>query len=282
LDRTNLANAYASGMKEDLRFAGNQLNEITTYLLGQAPSNLSFVAIRFFQGVCEASIFVGTHYILGAWYTGRELGKRSGIFTCAGLSGTLIGGFIQSGLFDSLDGRLGLAGWPWLSRHRRPPDRARCPVRHRLLPRYTADHHGLLSDRGRKDTRRVPRAANAGPAAPDGQVWNIPLIETLCSVSPHSLTDDLARHVGHDCGIDFVLILWTAGLSWRDRKNKKALGRETGLPRRVKARGRWGSHGQRDIIHRGTKWTILNAEESRSRPHYPSWNKADNSCMTKV
>lgn len=74
----------------------------------------SIMVIRFFQGLCEASTFVGTHYILGAWYTERELGKRSGIFTCAGLSGTLIGGFIQSGLFDSLDGRLGLAGWRWL------------------------------------------------------------------------------------------------------------------------------------------------------------------------
>lgn len=30
LDRTNLANAYVSGMKEELAFEGNQLNEINT------------------------------------------------------------------------------------------------------------------------------------------------------------------------------------------------------------------------------------------------------------
>ncbi|KAG6038963.1 hypothetical protein E4U41_003418 [Claviceps citrina] len=30
LDRSNLANAYVSGMKEDLNFAGNQFNEINT------------------------------------------------------------------------------------------------------------------------------------------------------------------------------------------------------------------------------------------------------------
>lgn len=49
----------------------------------------SIMAVRFFQGLAEASTFVGTHYILGAWYTERELGKRSGIFTASGLAGTL-------------------------------------------------------------------------------------------------------------------------------------------------------------------------------------------------
>ncbi|KAK4161376.1 major facilitator superfamily domain-containing protein [Cladorrhinum sp. PSN259] len=151
LDRTNLSNAYVSGMKEDLSFRGNQLNQINTcftigYVLGQIPSNLSLqyikpsrffpsamivwagltmltasvknpqsiMAIRFFQGIAESTTFVGTHYILGSWYTERELGKRSGIFTASGLAGTMIGGFIQSGIYESMDGRHGLAGWRWL------------------------------------------------------------------------------------------------------------------------------------------------------------------------
>ncbi|CAK7568409.1 MAG: hypothetical protein SEPTF4163_006397 [Sporothrix epigloea] len=151
LDRSNLTNAYVSGMKEDLGFVGNQLNVINTcftvgYIIGQIPSNVALhhikpryyfpvmvllwggltmvtsaakkpqdiMVIRFFQGICEASTFVGTHYILGAWYTERELGKRSGIFTSSGLAGTLIGGFIQTGIHKSLNGRNGLAGWRWL------------------------------------------------------------------------------------------------------------------------------------------------------------------------
>ncbi|KAK3290412.1 major facilitator superfamily domain-containing protein [Chaetomium fimeti] len=151
LDRTNLANAYVSGMKEDLGFQGDQLNQINTcftvgYVLGQIPSNLSLhyvkpryffpammviwagltmvtasvhtpqaiMAIRFFQGIAEATTFVGTHYILGSWYTERELGKRSGIFTASGLAGTMIGGFIQSGIYTSMDNRHGLRGWRWL------------------------------------------------------------------------------------------------------------------------------------------------------------------------
>ncbi|TPX12754.1 uncharacterized protein E0L32_000931 [Thyridium curvatum] len=151
LDRSNLNNAYVSGMKEDLNFQGNQLNIINTcftvgYVLGQIPSNLSLyyfkprfffpgmmlvwagltmvtasaqspqaiMAIRFFQGMVEASTFVGTHYILGSWYTERELGKRSGIFTASGLAGTMIGGFIQAGIYKSLHNKSGLTGWRWL------------------------------------------------------------------------------------------------------------------------------------------------------------------------
>ncbi|KAK4993475.1 hypothetical protein LTR50_000405 [Elasticomyces elasticus] len=151
LDRSNLANAYVSGMKEDLKFRGNQLTQINTvftcgYVIGQIPSNIalyyikpriffplmmivwgaltmitaaahspqSIMAIRFFQALAESSTFVGTHYIFGSWYTKRELGKRSGIFTASGLAGTMIGGFIQTGLHQSLEGKGGLAGWRWL------------------------------------------------------------------------------------------------------------------------------------------------------------------------
>ncbi|KAF1811873.1 major facilitator superfamily transporter [Eremomyces bilateralis CBS 781.70] len=151
LDRSNLANAYVTGMKEELNFHGNQLNIINTvftvgYIIGQIPSNLSLhyippryffpgmmlvwagltmvtasakrpesiMAIRFFQGIAESSTFVGTHYILGSWYTERELGKRSGIFTASGLVGTMIGGFIQSGINESMNGLHGLSGWRWL------------------------------------------------------------------------------------------------------------------------------------------------------------------------
>ncbi|KAF2143567.1 uncharacterized protein K452DRAFT_317051 [Aplosporella prunicola CBS 121167] len=151
LDRSNLTNAYVSGMREDLAFKGNQLTQINTiftcgYIIGQIPSNLALhyiaprlffpsmmlawggltmltaaaqqpqhiMAIRFFQGIAESSTFVGTHYILGSWFTERELGKRSGIFTASGLAGTMFGGFIQSGIQASLHRKAGLNGWRWL------------------------------------------------------------------------------------------------------------------------------------------------------------------------
>ena len=82
-----------------------------TMITASVNSPKSIMAIRFFQGIAESTTFVGTHYILGSWYTERELGKRSGIFTASGLAGTMIGGFIQSGIHSSMDGKHGIQGW---------------------------------------------------------------------------------------------------------------------------------------------------------------------------
>ena len=51
LDRTNLNNAYVSGMKEELSFRGNQLNQINTiftvgYTIGQVPCNIALYYIK--------------------------------------------------------------------------------------------------------------------------------------------------------------------------------------------------------------------------------------------
>jgi MFS family permease len=77
------------------------------------------MAIRFFQGLAESSTFVGTHYILGSWYTERELGKRSGIFTASGLAGTMVSiltiffvGFCAKPLICSLVGFCKLQSTP--------------------------------------------------------------------------------------------------------------------------------------------------------------------------
>lgn len=137
---------YAIGAMKLSLIALCQTDNPPSYVIGQIPSNLSLhyvkpriwfplmmiiwggltmctasvhspqsiMAIRFFQGIAEASTFVGTHYILGAWYTERELGKRSGIFTASGLAGTFFGGFIQTGIHSSMNGLHGLSGWRWL------------------------------------------------------------------------------------------------------------------------------------------------------------------------
>lgn len=85
-----------------------------TMITAAVHSPQGIMAIRFFLGMAESSTFVGTHYILGSWYTEKELGKRSGIFTASGLAGTMFGGFIQTGIQKSLNGVHGLAGWRWL------------------------------------------------------------------------------------------------------------------------------------------------------------------------
>lgn len=138
-------------MKQELDMQGNDFNKINTiftcgYIVGMIPNNLmlqvvpprlwfpsmqivwgvltfcsstvhnvqQLYAIRFFQGISEASTFVGTHYILGSWYKSGELGKRSGIFTSSGLAGTLFSGVLQAAVYQHLEGVGGRSGWRWL------------------------------------------------------------------------------------------------------------------------------------------------------------------------
>lgn len=116
--RTNLSNAYVTGMKEDVGFVGNDLTLVNScftagYVVGQWPSavilasgripprvwfpfcvfawglctlGLAFVTnpsqvmgIRFTMALFEASTFSGSHYILGSWYKDAELGKRTAV-----------------------------------------------------------------------------------------------------------------------------------------------------------------------------------------------------------
>ncbi|TDL29252.1 MFS general substrate transporter [Rickenella mellea] len=151
LDRSNVSNAYVSGMREELNMKGNQFNKINTiftcgYIVGMIPNNLMLqvvppriwfplmqitwgvltfctsavkniqqvYGIRFLQGMAESSTFVGTHYILGSWYKPTELGKRSGLFTSSGLAGTLFSGVLQAAVYRHLNGHGGRSGWRWL------------------------------------------------------------------------------------------------------------------------------------------------------------------------
>ncbi|WWC65719.1 uncharacterized protein I303_108341 [Kwoniella dejecticola CBS 10117] len=153
LDRANLANAYTTGMKEDVNFKGNDYtyaNSMFTagYVIGQWPSALILSSgrisprfwfpfcmvawglctlgtawattphqvwgIRFTQALFEASTFSGTHYILGSWYKDYELGKRSAVFATAAQMGTLFSGIMQGGIISNLEGKNGLRGWQFL------------------------------------------------------------------------------------------------------------------------------------------------------------------------
>ncbi|KAJ6454570.1 major facilitator superfamily domain-containing protein [Mycena vulgaris] len=137
--------------QEDLNMNGNELVYATSYwtagyVIGQVPSNLlltrispqfvipalelawglatlgtysvknvkSLYALRFLVGLFESGFYPGMHYILGSWYTPRELAKRSTIFWTAGSLGTMFSGFLQTAAYNNLNGVHGLAGWRWL------------------------------------------------------------------------------------------------------------------------------------------------------------------------
>ncbi|KZF19279.1 major facilitator superfamily transporter [Xylona heveae TC161] len=151
LDQTNIANAFVSGMKEDLAMNGDQLNLVDTawtagYVVGQIPSQiiitkvrpsiwipsceliwtiLTFclaaaktsdhvIAIRFFVGLLESVFYPAGHTILGAWYKPSELGKRAGIFHASSAAAAMFSGYLQAAVYKGLNHVGGLAGWKWL------------------------------------------------------------------------------------------------------------------------------------------------------------------------
>ncbi|KAI0177921.1 allantoate permease [Pestalotiopsis sp. NC0098] len=151
IDQSNINNAFLSGMKEDLGMYSNELVTSTSiwtvgYVIGQIPSNLlltrisprwvipalevgwgiatictasvqsykALYALRFLVGLFESGFYPGIHYLIGSWYTPREIGKRAMIFWLAGSVGTLFSGFLQSAAYSNLNGVHGYAGWRWL------------------------------------------------------------------------------------------------------------------------------------------------------------------------
>ncbi|KAJ7774940.1 MFS general substrate transporter [Mycena metata] len=140
-----------SGMKEALNMTGHDFNTVNSmftvgYTVAQIPQNLllhvvpprilfpmntliwggltmvtaaatrvqHLYVIRFFQGIAEASTFVGAHFIMGSWYKESELGKRGAIFSSSAQVATIFSGVLQASIYKNLDGLHGLAGFRWL------------------------------------------------------------------------------------------------------------------------------------------------------------------------
>ncbi|KIW67243.1 hypothetical protein PV04_06508 [Phialophora macrospora] len=151
IDTSNITNAFVSGMKEDLNLYQNQYNYIVVswtvgYIIGQWPSNFiltrvrahiwipfleigwtiftfalagaksysAMFGLRFIVGLFEAGYWPALYYILGSWYTKRELGKRNGILQSAVSIAPIFSGFLQAAIYNGLNGHAGLAGWRWL------------------------------------------------------------------------------------------------------------------------------------------------------------------------
>ncbi|RMZ78714.1 hypothetical protein DV737_g3756, partial [Chaetothyriales sp. CBS 132003] len=150
LDQVNISNAFVSGMKEDLSLYGNQLNYMQSlwtvgYVIGEIPSNMlltrvrpslwipacevtwatmtillavcknaqQMYVLRFFIGLAESTFYPGMQYIIGSWYRGDELAKRSCLFHVSSAIGTMFSGYLMAAVYH-LDGVGGWKGWQWL------------------------------------------------------------------------------------------------------------------------------------------------------------------------
>ncbi|ESZ94247.1 hypothetical protein SBOR_5381 [Sclerotinia borealis F-4128] len=152
LDRNNIAAAKLAGLEKDLNLTGDQFQTSVSilfvgYLLMQVPSNLllnklgkpslylpgcmviwgfisgatagcktygSLLACRFILGFVEAAYFPGCLYYLSAWYTRKELVKRTALLYSGSLLSGAFSGLISAGITNGLDGAKGLSAWRWL------------------------------------------------------------------------------------------------------------------------------------------------------------------------
>ncbi|KAK9455036.1 major facilitator superfamily domain-containing protein [Dipodascopsis uninucleata] len=151
LDNTNISNAFVSGMKEDLKLYGQQRNLFNTtyyvgYILGAIPSQFlinkirpsfwlpccelawSFLVmaialsqsatpiyvLRFFIGLFESTTYPAIAMMLGSWYLPSELAKRMSVYDLASALASMTSGLIQAGVYSSMNGLGGVAGWRWL------------------------------------------------------------------------------------------------------------------------------------------------------------------------
>ncbi len=151
LDTSNVANAYVSGMKEELDLKGNELNYFETFfnvgycifqlplifliekqafarylLIGcefcwgictfcsaAAKNAHQLYAIRFFVGVSEAISFPGAYLVMSTWYTPEELVRRAGFYNFMSAVGSATSGLLQTACREHLSGVFGRSGWRW-------------------------------------------------------------------------------------------------------------------------------------------------------------------------
>ncbi|KAK7202907.1 major facilitator superfamily domain-containing protein [Myxozyma melibiosi] len=151
LDNSNISNAFVSGMREDLNLYGNERNLFTTffncgYIVGSIPAQVilnrvrpsiwiptcEFIwsglvmaisgcktpepiyGIRFMIGFFESVAYPGLAMVLGSWYRPSELAKRMQTYDAAWAIASMFSGYIQAGVYTSMNGLAGYAGWQWL------------------------------------------------------------------------------------------------------------------------------------------------------------------------
>ncbi|KAF9873140.1 hypothetical protein CkaCkLH20_09303 [Colletotrichum karsti] len=104
LDQININNAFVSGMKEDMKLFGNELNYMQTcwtvgYVLGEIPSNLLLTRVRpsIWIPACEMTWAVLTILMI----------------KCTNTTQLYFSGYLMAAVYN-LDGVHGWKGWQWL------------------------------------------------------------------------------------------------------------------------------------------------------------------------
>ncbi|KAG9496420.1 hypothetical protein J7337_013008 [Fusarium musae] len=151
LDRASIGHARLSTFDKDLNLTGSNFSSAVSilslgYVLGQLPSNMlitkirpslylclmaivwsgvsvatvgvksysGLMGVRFALGLVEAPLLPGAIYLLGCWYTRKEVAFRMAILYSAQTIAFCSAGLIAAATYATLEKAHGLAGWQWL------------------------------------------------------------------------------------------------------------------------------------------------------------------------
>ncbi|KAF2119050.1 major facilitator superfamily transporter [Lophiotrema nucula] len=150
IDQTNISNAYVSGMQEDLKLYGNELNYFTTFFnigymimlwpscvlishigpskwlpacevfwgvftccLSVAKNAHQVYGLRFLIGFFEGTTWPAYFTIISQWYLPHEIALRMSLYNIAQPAGAMLSGATQGLLATNLNGVHGRSGWQW-------------------------------------------------------------------------------------------------------------------------------------------------------------------------
>ncbi|OJJ00720.1 hypothetical protein ASPVEDRAFT_885207 [Aspergillus versicolor CBS 583.65] len=151
LDKSNLQNAFVSGMKEELSLYGNEMNyantayavaniiaiwpvnllltrtnprwfipflevgwTIITFAQSSMTRPVHMYVLRAILAVFETGHFSAMMYLCGARYQKEELSRRIAIINMTTAIGPMFSSYLQAAAYNGLNGVHGKAGWRWL------------------------------------------------------------------------------------------------------------------------------------------------------------------------
>lgn len=83
-------------------------------LLGVAPLEFGFYALRFLLGIAEAGFFPGIILYLTYWFPAARRARTVALFMTAVAAANVIGAPVSGAIMQYADGMGGLGGWRWL------------------------------------------------------------------------------------------------------------------------------------------------------------------------
>lgn len=84
---------------------------IITFSMACVRSVYAVYCLRLMLGLAEAGFLPGIMFLIGTWYTKKEMGKRAALITIFGSLGAGLSGLVQAVLLKTVDGVLGISGF---------------------------------------------------------------------------------------------------------------------------------------------------------------------------